>query len=68
MHHIPKPHPINLATDWMSIAVQGDKSGRGHELGLLWFWMFHFLPNSAWADGNLAEFSRHLGNMVENQI
>ena len=25
------------------------------ELGSLWFWLFHCLPSSAWADGNLAE-------------
>ena len=24
------------------------------------------LPNSAWADGNLAELPRHLGNMEEH--
>ena len=30
------------------------------------FWVFHCLPNSAWADGNLAELAGQQGKMVEH--
>ena len=35
-------------------------------MGLLGFSVFHCLPNSAWAVGNLAEVAGQLGNMVEH--
>ena len=37
------------------ISIQGGPSGREPGLGLLEFWLLHCLPNSAWADGSLAE-------------
>ena len=46
--------------------IRGGKSGRGHGFGWLRFWMFHCVPNFAWADGNLAELARQLANMVEH--
>ena len=29
--------------------------------------MFHYLPDSSWADGNLAEAARQLGKLVEHR-
>ena len=39
------------------------------ETGFCWLWfrVFHCLPNSAWADGNLAEAAGQLGKMVEHR-
>ena len=34
------------------------------ELG---FRVFHYLPESAWTDGNLAEAAGQLGKLVENR-
>ena len=31
-----------------------------------WFLLFHFLPSSAWADGNVAEAAVQLGKIVEH--
>ena len=36
------------------VYLQGGPSGREPGLGWLAFWLFHSLPNSAWADGSLA--------------
>ena len=33
----------------------------------LGFRVFHYLPDSAWADGNLAEAAGQLGKMVEHR-
>ena len=35
-------------------------------LGQLWFWLFHLLPGSAWADGELAEVAEQAGKWVEH--
>ena len=32
-------------------------------LGWLWFWLFHWLPDSAWVDGKLAELAEQLGKV-----
>ena len=39
-------------------------SARAHGLGWLWFRVFHHLPNSVWADENLAELAMQVDNMV----
>ena len=36
-------------------------------LGLLEWWVFHCLPNSAWADADSAGLAGQLGNMVEQE-
>ena len=46
--------------------VQGDPSPGEPWLGWLWFWVFHPLSDSAWADGKLAELAEQLGKMVEH--
>ena len=40
------------------------------ETWLCWlgFWVFHYLPDSAWADGNLAEAAGQLGKKVESNL
>ena len=46
--------------------VQGDTSPGEPRFSWLWFWLFHPLPGSAWADGKLAELAEQLGKMVEH--
>ena len=46
--------------------VQGGPSPGEPRLGWLWFWLFHPLPGSAWADRKLAELADQLGKMVEH--
>ena len=41
---------------WAHICIQGEPSPLGPALGCLWFWLFHCLPDSAWADESLAEW------------
>ena len=43
--------------------VEGGTSTQISGLGLTLFKLFHPLPDSAWADGKLAELAEHLGNM-----
>ena len=40
---------------------------RRPKLGWLLFWLFHYLPNLAWADGNLAEAAEQLGQIMSIQ-
>ena len=56
---------MRLRHEWMThcllfsvcvcVYVQGEASTQISGLGLPWFKLFHPLPGSAWADGNLAE-------------
>ena len=45
--------------------MEGDSSARAPGLSWLGIWVFHCLPSSAWADGNLAEGAGQINNMVE---
>ena len=60
-----KVNPNQLSKK-MPRPVQGDPSPGEPPLGWLWFWLFHPLPGSAWADGKLAELAEQLGKMVEH--
>ena len=53
--HILRPHP-----------VQGVLYGARPGLSWFEFYVFHRLPNSALADGNLSEAAGQLGNLVEH--
>ena len=47
--------------------LQGSPSGRGPGLGRLGFRVFHCLPTSVWADGNLAEAAGQVSKLVEQE-
>ena len=46
------------------LKIQSVPSARGPGLGWLSFWVFHCLPNSAGANGNLAEAAGQMAKMV----
>ena len=48
--------------------ILGGVSTRIARLDWLWFEIFHTLPDSAWADGKLAELAEHLGKTVEHHV